>query len=118
MILAYMPDLMMRSKLDVACAHYKIPHTVVINLKDFDKALESSVPAIALIDLDANPEETLQMIDHSKKAGTKRTIAFCSHVLTDLIKQGSEAGADQVSSNSTMTSSIPGLVSELAFNKK
>ena len=113
-----MPDLIMRSNLDTACRHYKLPHQVVLNDTELSNTLDTENPQIVLIDLDADPEMTILMIKKCVEAQVPRILAFCSHVLTDLIEQGRQAGAHQVLSNSTVTSSIPGLVSELAFDPK
>lgn len=113
MILAYMPDLMMRSKLDNACRFYKINLTVTDSLVDFQAALTSA--KLVLVDLDATPELPLELIRLAREHSTAKVTAFCSHVLADLIKEGQAAGAHRVYSNSTLTSALPGLVAELAY---
>lgn len=116
MILAYMPDLMMRSKLDNACRHYNIPLTVTEVPEAFEAAAKGA--ELVLIDLDASEGLPLELIRLARKSSKGKITAFCSHVLTDLIKQGQEAGADRVYSNSTLTSALPGLVAELAYRDK
>jgi hypothetical protein len=113
MIIAYMPDLMMRSKLDNACRHYNVALQTVSSVDD----LLASAPTakVILIDLDATPELALQLITEARAHSQARVLAFCSHVLTDLIQQGQKAGAHRIYSNSTLTSAIPGLVAELAL---
>lgn len=113
MIISFMPDLIMRSKLDVASRHYSVPVTFVTDIESFREVAGPSVHSI-LIDIDANPDLGFEMIRLAKKYDI-RTIAFCSHVLTDLIKKTRESGATMVYSNSNMTASLPGLVSEIAF---
>ncbi len=116
MILAYMPDLMMRSKLDNACRHYQIPLTVTDELSAFENSLPSA--KLILVDLDAVENLPLQLIQVAREKSSAKITAFCSHVLGDLIKQGQAAGAHRVYSNSTLTSALPGLVAELAYTGK
>ena len=115
LIIAYMPDLIMRSKLDVAARHYNIKTTVVSNIKGFTASLSKNAHTI-LIDLDADQDISIEMIHEAKKTDA-RVVGFCSHVLTDLMQKAREEGADMVYTNSTITAALPGIISEIAHTQ-
>lgn len=116
MIIAFMPDLIMRSKLEVATNHYQVDTLFVSDMEAFRAGLVKSVHTI-LIDLDADEEISLEMVRLAKDSDS-RVIGFCSHVLTDLMEKARNLGANMVYTNSTITAAIPGLVSEIAHSLK
>jgi len=116
MIIAFMPDLIMRSKLEVATNHYQVDTLFVSDTEAFRAGLGKNVHTI-LIDLDADEALALEMVNLGENSDA-RVIGFCSHVLTDLMEKARNLGADMVYTNSTITAAIPGLVSEIAHSLK
>src|SRR5690606_1068924 len=114
-ILSLAPDLMIRSKIDVAARHYGVGVRHVASEADFRAALgDGELPMLVLVDLDLPGVETVELVRQAKEAGAARLVGFCSHVMTDLIRASRAAGAHSVMPNSTFVAAIPGLVAEVA----
>lgn len=114
MILTLIPDLMMRSKVDVAAAHYgqAVRHTR--EEEAFRAALRDGGIDLILIDIDIEAEPTVQLVEDCRRESMARVVGFCSHVRTELIKAARDAGAHTVMANSTFAASVAGLVAEVA----
>lgn len=112
MIVCRIPDLLMRSKVDVAARHYEVP---IVHAKDpaaFAEAAARPGVRLVLLDLDAPCADGAELLRQVRAATSARIVAFCSHVMADLIRSAREAGADTVMANSTFAASVPGLVAE------
>lgn len=119
MILTLIPDLMMRSKVDVATAHYGIASRHARDEDTFRAALRDGGIDLILVDLDADvdTEATIQLVEDARRESMGRVVGFCSHVNTELIKAARDAGAHTVMANSTFAASVAGLVAEVAALK-
>ncbi|MDK2973176.1 MAG: hypothetical protein PWP23_2931 [Candidatus Sumerlaeota bacterium] len=114
MIVSFAPDLMMRSKIDVAARHYGCPVRHVATAAECREAVGTGGTALVLLDLDLPGEDMLALVRDARAAGAGRIVGFCSHVMTDLIREAREAGAHTVMANSTFVAAIPGLLAEIA----
>lgn len=112
MIVSFVPDLLMRSKIDVAARHYGAPVRHVADAAAWRRELAHGPIALVLLDLDHEGEEMVARVAEARRAGAGRVVAFCSHVRTDLIQAARAAGAHTVMANSTFAASVPGLVAE------
>lgn len=116
LVLSLAPDLMARSKIDVAARHYGVPVRHAADGAEFLRALGES-PAWRLVLLDADMEgiDAPALVRAAKAAAPgARVVACCSHVLVDLIRATRQAGADAVVANSTFFAGIPGYFAPLA----
>jgi DNA-binding NarL/FixJ family response regulator len=114
-VLSFAPDLMIRSKIDVAARHYGVIVRHVSSAADFAAAFEEEErPRLVLIDLDLEGIDAVGLVREARNRGAGRVVGFCSHVMTDLIRESRAAGAHTVMANSTFSASIPGLMAELA----
>jgi len=114
-VLSLAPDLMIRSKIDVAARHYGVEVRHVANGDAFMAVLdECPSPPLVLVDLDLPGEETVSLVRHARDRNARRIVGFCSHVMTDLIRESRAAGAHSVMPNSTFAASITGLMAEVA----
>lgn len=114
MIVAFAPDLMMRSKIDVAARHYGAPVRHVATAPQLREVLADGGATLVLLDLDLPGEDMMALVRDARAAGAVRVVGFCSHVMTDLIRGARDAGAHTVMANSTFSAAIPGLVAEAA----
>ncbi|MBX3728562.1 MAG: hypothetical protein KF858_05205 [Candidatus Sumerlaeia bacterium] len=112
MIVSFAPDLLMRSKIDVAARHYGAAVCHVADAAALRRELARGAVALVLLDLDHEGEEMVALVAEARQAGAGRVVAFCSHVRTDLIQAARAAGAHTVMANSTFAASVPGLVAE------
>lgn len=112
MVVSVVPDLLMRSKIDVACRHYGVPVVHATTPEALQAALGNS--RLVVIDLDAPGLDGVALVRLARGSDSVRVVGFCSHVMVELIQSARAAGAHQVMANSTFSSSIPGLVAELA----
>jgi DNA-binding NarL/FixJ family response regulator len=114
-VISLAPDLMIRSKIDVAARHYGVVVRHVSKADEFAAALVDGESAqLVLIDLDFAGVDTVGLVRLARERGAIRVVGFCSHVMTDLIRESRAAGAHTVMANSTFSASIPGLMAELA----
>mgnify|MGYP005854407423 CR=1 FL=1 len=116
MILSLAPDLMIRSRIDVAARHYGVAARHVTTGEEFLAALaEPGDPwRLVLLDVDMPGIDGPALIAAARAATSARVVGSCSHVETDLIRSARAAGAHSVMANSTFTAAIPGLVAPLA----
>ena len=119
MILTLIPDLMMRSKVDVAANHYGLPVRHARSEDAFREALRDGGLDLILVDLDADDdiEAMARVIDDTRRESMGAVVGFCSHVKTELIQAARAAGAHSVMANSTFAASVAGLVGEVAARR-
>jgi len=119
MILSLAPDLMVRSKIDLAARHYGLDVVQVANAESFAAALDVHAGdlRLVLVDLDLDNVETIPIVREAVARSSAEVIGFCSHVMTDLIREARHAGAHRVMPNSTFAASVPGLMAVLAETK-
>lgn len=116
MILSLAPDLLMRSKIDLAARHYGVEAIHVHDDATFRSALGAHRDALrlVLVDLDLPGVETIPLVEAARRESPATVVGFCSHVMTELIRSARDAGAHRVLPNSTFAAGIPGLVAPLA----
>ncbi|MEQ8821348.1 MAG: hypothetical protein RLY93_13990 [Sumerlaeia bacterium] len=121
MLLAYTPDLLVRSRIDLAATHYAVETAHVASDEQFAARVAEVGPRLELIliDLDREGTDAVAVIEAAKAAAPQaRVVGFCSHVMTDLIRDARRAGADQVLPNSTFMAGIPGLLAVLKDHRR
>ncbi len=114
MIVCFVPDLLLRSKIDVAIRHYGADVRHASSAQGLLAAAGDASAILVLIDLDAPGSGGAESVAAVRTATKARIVGFCSHVETDLIRESRRAGADTVMANSTFAAAVAGLVAEAA----
>jgi len=114
MIVCRIPDLLIRSKVDVAVRHYGVEAFYAPDAGAAIAAAGRPGVRLVLVDLDAPGVDGAELVRELRAATSARIVGFCSHVMADLIRAARDAGANTVMANSTFAASVPGLVAEAA----
>jgi hypothetical protein len=110
-VVAYIPDLLFGS--GVLSALQNAGHDAVLVGDSRSLAREASRADVLIVDLTAEVSVRLQLVRGQLGAGP-RTLAFYSHVETEVRTQALEAGFDQVVARSRMAREGVGLVERLS----
>ena len=104
MILAVMSDLIFQVKIMDAAKRLSREVRFVTDLPDLPAGTD-----LVLFDMGYQPARQLERIARAKARGI-RTVAFISHVQTDLRRQTEEAGCDAVVARSAFVQKLPELL--------
>jgi hypothetical protein len=96
-VVALVPDLMDRSRLDAASRAVGTPIVFVTGPSELPAAVRAIDASLVVVDLSA--ADALEAV---ASAGDIRTIGFCSHVERDLLRRARDAGCDEVMARSAM----------------
>jgi DNA-binding NarL/FixJ family response regulator len=99
MVLVAVDDLLFSSKIRAAAKHAGVDLVFARTPADIIERARADRPALAIFDLDSaktDPVATITAIKGDPELAEIRTIAFVSHVHTDLIAGARRAGAEQV----------------------
>lgn len=106
MILAVLDDLLFSSKIRNASTQLGLAVRFARTSSDALAEMRSSVPALVIFDLDSrrtDPLGTLKEMKRDASLAAIPTVAFASHVHTDLIEAARTAGMDDVLPRSAFT---------------
>ncbi len=96
-VVALVPDLMDRSRLDAAGRAVGTPMVFVSDPSELPAAIQAIDASLVIVDLSA-PDA----LDAVAGARDIRTIGFCSHVERALLQSAKDAGCDEVMARSAM----------------
>lgn len=109
MILAAVDDLLFRSKIRTTAKQAGVDLTLVHSADEIPTEAREKGPSLVIFDLNTSKGDPISTIAEMKKdpalAGI-RTLAFVSHVQTELIQAARAAGADEVMPRSVFASQL------------
>jgi DNA-binding NarL/FixJ family response regulator len=109
MVLAAVDDLLFRSKIRTTAKQAGVDLTLVHSAAEIPAAARANGPTLVIFDLNTDKGDPISTIAEMKKdpalAGI-RTLAFVSHVQTELIRAAKAAGADDVMPRSAFASQL------------
>ncbi|MCH8152292.1 MAG: hypothetical protein IH830_07970 [Planctomycetes bacterium] len=110
-IAALVPDLIFATKIASTARSLGVEVVNVRTLDQLTERLSSNHDALVLIDLEAPDLDPIHAIELCKQSKHQpRTIAFGSHVRTDLIGAARRAGADEVLARSGFVGRLPSML--------
>jgi len=116
-IAALVPDLIFATKIATTARSLGVEVATVRTLDQLTERLSSNQDALVLIDLEAeapdlDPIHAIELCKQSEHQ--PRTIAFGSHVRTDLIGAARRAGADEVLARSGFVGRLPSMLQSVS----
>ena len=109
MVLAAVDDLLFRSKIRTTAKQAGVDLTLVHSAAEIAAEARARHPTLVIFDLNSDKGDPIATIAEMKKdpafAGI-RTLAFVSHVQTELIQAARAAGADEVMPRSAFASQL------------
>ena len=109
-VVAAVDDVFFISKLENASRATGVPLQYVANREELLAA--AGAGSLVLLDLDAPAYDPINVIPELRALRGVRTIAFLSHVETDLARRARDAGADHVMARSRFFAQIADLLKE------
>ena len=110
-IAALVPDLIFATKIASTARSLGVEVVNVRTLDQLTERLSSNHDALVLIDLEAPDLDPIHAIELCKQSEHQpRTIAFGSHVRTDLLGAARRAGADEVLARSGFVGRLPSML--------
>ena len=110
-IAALVPDLIFATKIASTARSLGVEVANVRTLDQLTERLASNHDALVLIDLEAPDLDPIHAIELCKQSEHQpRTIAFGSHVRTDLLGAARRAGADEVLARSGFVGRLPSML--------
>ena len=114
-IAALVPDLIFATKIASTARSLGVQVANIRTLDQLTERLSSNHDALVLIDLEAADLDPIHAIELCKQSEHQpRTIAFGSHVRTDLIGAARRAGADEVLARSGFVGRLPSLLQSVS----
>lgn len=113
-VLSLAPDLLVRSKIELAARHYGVGVHSAPDAAGFLAALALGPWKLVIIDLDLQGIDGPALVREARAQTGARVVGSCSHVETGVIRASRQAGAHTVMANSTFVAAIPGLFAEAA----
>lgn len=112
---ALVTDLIFATKITSTAAALDVPVKIVRTLPKLQERLDSGSDAIVLIDLNADGVDVIKAIELCRAAAhAPHTIAYASHVQTELIESARGAGAHEVLARSAFVVKLPALLATLS----
>lgn len=110
-IAALVPDLIFATKIASTARSLGVQVANIRTLDQLTERLSSNHDALVLIDLEAADLDPIHAIELCKQSEHQpRTIAFGSHVRTDLLGAARRAGADEVLARSGFVGRLPSML--------
>src|SRR6266705_4484912 len=106
MILAVLDDLLFTSKIKTAANQLGVPVTFARSAEAALAAMRKNAPSLVIFDLNnprTDPLGTVAAMKSDAVLSTIPTLAFASHVQTDIIDAARKAGVDEVLARSAFT---------------
>ncbi len=114
-IAALVPDLIFATKIASTARSLGVEVANVRTLDQLTERLSSNHDALVLIDLEAPDLDPIHAIELCKQSEHQpRTIAFGSHVRTDLLGAARRAGADEVLARSGFVGRLPSILQSVS----
>ena len=114
-IVALVTDLIFATKIASTARSLGVEVANVRTLDQLTERLSSNHDALVLIDLEAPDLDPIHAIELCKQSEHQpRTIAFGSHVRTDLIGAARRAGADEVLARSGFVGRLPSMLQSVS----
>ena len=114
-IAALVPDLIFATKIASTARSLGVEVANVRTLDQLTERLSCNHDALVLIDLEAPDLDPIHAIELCKQSEHQpRTIAFGSHVRTDLIGAARRAGADEVLARSGFVGRLPSMLQSVS----
>lgn len=114
-IAALVPDLIFATKIASTARSLGVQVANIRTLDQLTERLSSNHDALVLIDLEAADLDPIHAIELCKQSKHQpRTIAFGSHVRTDLIGAARRAGADEVLARSGFVGRLPSMLQSVS----
>ena len=114
-IAALVPDLIFATKIASTARSLGVQVANIRTLDQLTERLSSNHDALVLIDLEAADLDPIHAIELCKQSEHQpRTIAFGSHVRTDLIGAARRAGADEVLARSGFVGRLPSMLQSVS----
>ncbi len=114
-IAALVPDLICATKIASTARSLGVEVANVRTLDQLTERLSSNHDALVLIDLEAPDLDPIHAIELCKQSEHQpRTIAFGSHVRTDLLGAARRAGADEVLARSGFVGRLPSMLQSVS----
>jgi CheY-like chemotaxis protein len=111
-IAAVVTDLIFGTKISSSAKSLGIELKIIRSMDKLDDRLSSAADSFVLIDLNADGVDVIEAIRRCKAATHRpRTIAYVSHVQTELIERARQAGADEVMARSAFVARLPAVLS-------
>ena len=112
-VVIFVDDMFFTAKINAAAAECGCQVERVKSREQLE-ALAANPPSLAIIDLNSDRLDPLEVIDFFKSTPALATVpivGFVSHVQTDLIKRAQAAGCDHVVPRSAFAQMLPQIVS-------
>lgn len=114
-IAALVPDLIFATKIASTARSLGVQVANIRTLDQLTERLSSNHDALVLIDLEAPDLDPIHAIELCKQSEHQpRTIAFGSHVRTDLLGAARRAGADEVLARSGFVGRLPSMLQSVS----
>jgi CheY-like chemotaxis protein len=116
MVLAIVDDLMFASKIRAAAGQLGIPVAFARSSAAALAAVRESPPALVILDLNnsrTDPLGTVAALKRDPSTTAIRTVAYASHVLTEVIDAARQAGVDEVLARSAFTARLPEILASV-----
>jgi DNA-binding NarL/FixJ family response regulator len=110
-VLALVTDLLFATKISSTAKSLGAPVDVVRGVVPLRERVAAGAASLVIIDLNADASDTIEAIRAVKAARPAvRTVAYVSHVQTELAAAAREAGADLVLPRSRFTAELPAIL--------
>ncbi len=114
-IAALVPDLIFATKIASTARSLGVQVANIRTLDQLTERLSSNHDALVLIDLEAADLDPIHAIELCKQSEHQpRTIAFGSHVRSDLLGAARRAGADEVLARSGFVGRLPSMLQSVS----
>ncbi|MCZ6850100.1 MAG: response regulator [Planctomycetota bacterium] len=114
-IAALVPDLIFATKIASTARSLGVQVANIRTLDQLTERLSSNHDALVLIDLEAADLDPIHAIELCKQSEHQpRTIAFGSHVRSDLLGAARRAGADEVMARSGFVGRLPSMLQSVS----
>lgn len=113
MVLAAVDDLLFSSKIRATAKAAGVELTFARSPQEILEQARTQMPSLVIFDLNSgktDPVATIAALKTDPALATIRTLAFASHVHTDLIASARKAGADQVLPRSAFAANLAELL--------
>ncbi len=117
-IVALVTDLIFSTKIASTGATFGAPVRITRNLDDFRTAINEADTKLAIIDMNASGMDPLDAIRIARESPrAPHTIAYLSHVQTDLAESARANGVDEVMPRSEFSARLPAILQSVSHSE-
>jgi len=110
-VVAYVSDLIFSTKIASTARAMGVEIQIVRSLEALGNCLRGGAVDLTLIDLNAAGDDPIQALRLTREVSpATRTVAYLSHVQTELADAARQAGADEVLPRSAFSTRLPALL--------